>query len=445
MPLPSEAPPAPSGRGPRPPTRPVPLPRPTLRLATLLATATLTACASDAGGDAIDGDAGLDAGTDVGADTANDATTDAGAPALADRVYGDFTPWADPLADYHEAAGAVFDAFMRGVHDLAVFDDAMWIAYGDANVNVGREVPVEIRRFGAPDDPVPESVFTTDEEQIERFRVVGDLLLAPGVDATEDAWLGNVYALPTGGSWAKHRTVPEGVHVHDVAGWDGALWAVGSGSEPDEWDAGTIYAQLWTSTDDARTWDVVGQRSNDGDGDARWVHLLPTDDALWLFGYGSDAMGSIDEIGNATWDGASWSGLPADHPLAAVFVVGTWPVPGGGLVAGVDATTDPLRTATWFVADSGDVARIGDLDGRTLRDAFVDGDDVALVTTEGDLWGVAPANGRWAVRTWAWHPDAVVELTRGTMDAEPRAIAVWDDLLFIADADGGVARALPLP
>jgi hypothetical protein len=155
-------------------------------------------------------------------DAAADASPDAGEARLAGRTCGALGEWATPLTDYIAAGEAAVanGRFMRGVHDLAVFEDRLYVGYGDADVNLGRVIPIEVRAFRSDDDPTATAETATAEEQVEQFRALDDGLWIAGVDATEDAWLGNVYRR-TAGPWVKLRTVGNGVHVHDVAAWGG--------------------------------------------------------------------------------------------------------------------------------------------------------------------------------------------------------------------------------
>lgn len=168
-----------------------------------------------------------------------------------DLTYSAPEPWADPIADYLAAGRQEVgsDLFDRAIQDLAPFDGRLFIGYGDATKNLGRIVAIEPRSFGDPEEPVASADFATDEEQIDHYRVFDDRIAIAGVDATEDGWLGNVYARITGGVWTKNRTVDGGVHVHDITAFSGAYWTVGSGASPNEWKSNHIFSYLWRSWD----------------------------------------------------------------------------------------------------------------------------------------------------------------------------------------------------
>ncbi len=119
------------------------------------------------------------------------------------------TAWDVPIQDYLDAGEAELGHtdFLRGLHALDVYDDRLYFGFGDANLNLGRVFPVEVRAYSDDSPGAWSSEFTTDEEQVDRFRRSNDGLLVPGIDATEDAWLGNVYATFPGVPWFKSRTV----------------------------------------------------------------------------------------------------------------------------------------------------------------------------------------------------------------------------------------------
>lgn len=166
-------------------------------------------------------DATLDATLlDAAADLPAELGADVGPPLLSTLRCGAPALWAEPLRDYLAVGErqTMGGAFLRAVQDLAVYDDRLYLGYGDANINLGRATPIEVRSFR--DDGAAEAAaeFRSDEEQLEQYRELdGDLWIA-GVDATEDAWLGNVYwrprATPGGGGFARGAVNVGGALVH---------------------------------------------------------------------------------------------------------------------------------------------------------------------------------------------------------------------------------------
>ncbi len=149
---------------------------------------------------------------DVADAAARDAEVAADRPpaTLAGLRCGAPSPWAEPIADYLAVGErqTMGGDFLRAVQDLHVYEDRLYLGYGDANVNLGRATPIEVRAFADDARPEAASEFRTDEEQIERYRELDGDLWIPGVDATEDAWLGNVYwraRAPAGGPGRRDR------------------------------------------------------------------------------------------------------------------------------------------------------------------------------------------------------------------------------------------------
>lgn len=383
-----------------------------------------------------------------------DASVDAAPPpcpaALADRMWAAPIPWADPIADYLAAGEAAHpaDPFLRGIHDLAAFDGHLWIGYGDATYNLGRVIPIQLRGFSDPADPQAViAELDSGEEHLDGFRRFGDALLLPGIDATQDAWLGNVYLRREGSPWRMARTVDRGVHVHDVARWGDALYAVGSGATPEAWGEGDVYGLLWRSADDAETWQVVHEAHNLRQGDSRLVHLLPIEGALYAFGYRSDRTGTIVALHGGHHDGEAWHDLPAGHPLRAVFVTKTHPIDASsGLVRGVDVSTEPFRDTLWRIGPEGQATRIATFAGQTVID--MDRDPVTgawiVLTRAGDVWGQRPE----AFEAQVWigtDPAAPTAALAFTAEAPLLSVAAWEGALYFGDDRGRVLRATGCP
>ena len=356
--------------------------------------------------------------------------------------------WAHPIADYL-AAGETYVkslAFLRRIHDLVSHEGRLYVGFGDANLNLGRIFPIAFRAFHAADDTTAYGELASDEEQVDRYRRVGPDLLMAGVDATEDAYLGNVYRRAPDGGWVKHRTVQNGVHVHHVAGFQGAIYAVGSGATEDEWSAHDIYGHLWRSTDGLASWDIVARVHNQGAGDCRLTRLLPFDDALYAFGYRTDDAGFIDALPHAAWDGAALTMLPPDHPLAAAYVIETDRVgPTRALVRGLDFAASPAVTRAWWFTDAAVATPIAAFAGLTVVDvAVVDATgEVLALTVDGPDWQ-PDQPGEKRVRAWVAASDGdawSVVFDLATYIA-PESIAWWQGAIYLGTSTGEVWRAV---
>ncbi len=370
---------------------------------------------------------------------------------LADHTFEAPQPWATPLEDYLavglEKVGDL--SFERGIQDLTVYLDRLYIAYGDATHNLGREIPIEIRYFDDPDSNVAKSEFETQEEHLERYRLIGGRAYIAGIDATEDAHLGNVYHRGPEVPWEKSRTVSGGVHVHDIVGFKGDLYAVGSGSQPDEWAAGDIYGHLWRSTDEAQSFEILHRHHNGGVGDARFTRLVPTADTLYVFGYLLNNQG-IHALPNTAWDGEKATLLESGHPLYGIFASESDPIDADRtLLRGVDVTTEsPRPWSTWMVSSGAQVTKIERFANETIADVAPapDTGEWLLLTYDGNDYGTSVGGEltEWFVRFYVTR-DFVqfTQLTGFYTEVPPDSVAVWKGAVYYGTAWGEVWRALP--
>lgn len=430
-------------------------PTPLLVLVVLL----LLGCSDDAStsdSNATPSNTASDASQSDAGDDTNAAPEDTGAEPdsppeptpVADRSPGPLERWASPIDDYLEVGrmeAGEGGSFLMGIHDLAVYEDRLYLGYGDANINLGRVTPIEFRYIDSIDAGAEAiSEFASDEEQLDRYRLIDGTLYMAGIDATEDAWLGNVYVREAGDAWVKSRTLSGGVHVHDVMGFQGALWAVGSGATPEEWSAGDIYAHLWRSDDGGASFTIAERAHNGGTGDMRWVHLLTVGDRLHMFGYGSNAQGQIDELNHRRTDGATLEPLPNGHPLRFVFVEDTWRVGEQGLVTGVDASADPLLNGAWLMRTSDDVVAVEALAEVTTRDVapVMETGEWLVLVTEGNVYLEAPADGIWRTRVLVTRDfESFSEWL--TVESEELFVSMawWRDGLVLGSEAGALWRA----
>lgn len=130
-----------------------------------------------------------------------------------------------PLEDRYPSGEAVY---ARNVWDLHAFDGRLYIGGGNSSSagparNAG---PVPIVSY----DPVDDDFIgegRVDDEQIDVYRTLNGVLVVPGHDPRGTASIGNFYRLDDNG-WVKLATIPDAVHVYDLALFNGALFAAGS-------------------------------------------------------------------------------------------------------------------------------------------------------------------------------------------------------------------------
>jgi len=374
-------------------------------------------------------------------DSADTAAAVATYPDIQAVIFEAPVPWGRPIDDYIEinTEDLGHSDFLHGVHELYPFDDRLYLGYGDANLNLGRITPIELRYWESLDDPTAvASAFVVDEEQVDHFRSTDDRLLLPGVDATEDDLLGNVYLQSAGGDWSKSRTLELAWHVHDIAALGDSLYACGSGGTLDDYDSSDVNAYVYRSDDGGETF-VIDQAYDHPEppGDNRFTGLLVVNDTLHVFGYASDTS-SINrfhafELGS--------DGLEPVSGLSRVFVTRTESLAADlGLLVGVSVGT-VLSWRVWTIsADGVEVATA--LDDITVVDLLPLSEGRTLVlAVEGNDYP-SPTEGPWQAMVGLTTDGTSLE-TIVTWETEiwPESVVYFHDSLLVGMSDGSVLRA----
>jgi len=391
---------------------------------------------------------GCPAGDDDDSTVGDDDTT--GIPADDDsagdddttEAYGEFQPWAAPLADYIEALTAEYgeDGFYSAVWDLSVYLDRLYFGYGDADINSGRIFPTELRYFDDPDDPDGwVSDFAVDEEMVEQYRQFegDDGLYIAGLDATEDDLMGNAYNRGPDNDWIKSRTLEHALHVHDIALFDGAIFAVGSGCTWEEYDAFQISSMFWRSDDGGETFDVVEKLQHPNTGDARWTRLLPLGDELYLFGFRTDGT-YINDFIPYRFDGEQ---LEVFSEMERMWVLESHAVgPGLGLVTAVyiPAAGDFTYEA-YLLAEGGEVEQLEELGDVTVLDVSPDGEGGwLLLVREGSLYGESSEQHQ---VLWTSGFEVFEERVAYAGETPPTSLTAWNGALYLGLDDGSIWRS----
>lgn len=376
-----------------------------------------------------------DAGTDAGAD----------ASSITDLVYGEFEPWGYPIQDYIDVHTEEFeeDGFFKTIFDLAVFEDRLYLGYGDADRNLGRITPIEIR-FWPQDDPLTVTAeFTTDEEQIDRFRQTDDLLMIPGVDATEDDLLGNAYTLGEGGEWHKSRTLDLAWHVHDMAVLDNMIYACGSGGTMDDYNNSTVNALFYESDDGGENFTLAQQIAHpDPPGDQRLTSLLSVGGELYAFGYVSKFEGSSSNISSLLAYRKDADELVSLSDFPSFWVTDTEQLTEDlGIVAGVH-TGDPLAWGCILIDGSDSFANVPMCEGRTVLDMAPLADGRTLVLYLDIDTYPTPDTGSWGLRVGVTEDGSdLMELISQDIEIYPESIAYWRKSLYLGLNNGEVWRS----
>ncbi|MBN2620291.1 hypothetical protein JXB22_04295, partial [candidate division WOR-3 bacterium] len=174
------------------------------------------------------------------------------------------------------ATGSVHAAVR--INDLQVFDNKIYIGYGDAVINTG---PTDVIAFDLGHGTFNRE-FTVDEEGIYAYRVTNGSLMIPGIDATDDWHFGNIYVLRDS-AWIKHRTIPNGIHVNDLEAYNENLYA-STGTFGNIGDAIEHYfGAIFASADTGKTWDLAYATPSDDQSIFRITALLTYKGVLYAF------------------------------------------------------------------------------------------------------------------------------------------------------------------
>lgn len=108
----------------------------------------------------------------------------------------------------------------RNPWDMIAYGGYLYVGAGDYDDNISPDVLMRM----SLDTLKWEALSGYEDEQIERFLLLDGKLYIPGIDAKEDWSYGNYYTVE-GDTLRKHRVLQGGVHVWDMASYDGKLFA----------------------------------------------------------------------------------------------------------------------------------------------------------------------------------------------------------------------------
>lgn len=168
----------------------------------------------------------------------------------------------------------------RKINVLKVFQNRLYIGHGCAVANTG---PTDVLSFDFAQRQYTNE-FRVDDEAIYSYRVIDDRLTIPGVDATENWKFGNIYVLNETG-WVKHRTLPNAVHVNDIASfhkrWYASAGTVTLFGKNQKVSVGSILA----SDSEGKSWSLDYATGWDGRSVFRVDRLMTYRDRLYAFVY----------------------------------------------------------------------------------------------------------------------------------------------------------------
>ncbi|MBR2563113.1 MAG: hypothetical protein IKE29_00640 [Paenibacillus sp.] len=155
-------------------------------------------------------------------------------------------------------------AYANNVWDMQLYNGKIYLGHGNSS-NMGpaqNAGPIPVIYFdtvnaqfqtqavtNSSPSVIPSTRMYVDEEQIDIYKVLNGKLYIPGHDSDGESWeWGNFYRLD-GDEWIKYRNLPKGVHVYDLAYYQGKLFAaLGTETKP------TVLISL----NDGETWQLFG-------------------------------------------------------------------------------------------------------------------------------------------------------------------------------------------
>ncbi|MED5248633.1 MAG: hypothetical protein VX887_04850, partial [Candidatus Neomarinimicrobiota bacterium] len=90
---------------------------------------------------------------------------------IIDIRYNDPQLWDEPINDYLQVGEKKYgNDFDKRIGALSVFNDKLWIGYGDTRVNMGSTIPIEFRRYDNPESTLISStpVLAKNQGAIQR-------------------------------------------------------------------------------------------------------------------------------------------------------------------------------------------------------------------------------------------------------------------------------------
>lgn len=202
-----------------------------------------------------------------------------------------------PLTSYRDAA--------QTINTLKVFNNKLYIGYGDWTVNTG---PTDVIYYDfAKKEFIKE--FTVQEEAITNYRVIDNKLAITGTDSTESWDFGNIYVLTETG-WVKHRSVTNGIHVFDIASFNGKWYTATGNHLVDKDGKETAPGAILSSPDEGKTWNYEYITQLQSNLVTRINALMPFDGRLYAFSWSQSSQGMVADhnkgLDAIVYNGRSW-------------------------------------------------------------------------------------------------------------------------------------------
>lgn len=198
----------------------------------------------------------------------------------------------------HPQAAAQPSLQGRGLKDLMVKDNLLYVGYGDWQTNTG---PIHLNPFNLDSKLFTGSVISVPTESIEVIRKINDAIYAPMTDP-KGSWtsLTSGFATDASGSF-QNVTGFAAMHVFDVATLDGTdIWAAGSSVD----ETGSLSnGTAWRSTDGGESWQVMQEDTpTPSTGVVRYYWIARLNNKIY-----TSAYSFVDTFLLKGFDGTSWS------------------------------------------------------------------------------------------------------------------------------------------
>lgn len=188
----------------------------------------------------------------------------------------------------------------RNPWDLAFYDGKLYVGCGDYGQNSG---PCSVWQY----DPETKAWLDTgkvNDEAVANFELIDGRLIITGIDPKQGWENGSFYTYTEEG-WETDRTVPYGVHMFDIARFQGkTFYGIGTANNKQSpiqmTQDGTTYTNVPIYHEDTSI------LSNPDYGYSRCYNLFESEDELYAFCWLSDSSGSSKTFSIFKFDGEAF-------------------------------------------------------------------------------------------------------------------------------------------
>jgi hypothetical protein len=189
------------------------------------------------------------------------------------------------------------------ISDFTLYNDKLYIA---ATTNTWIKRHGDILVFDFKTQKCKKD-FTVNEQGMYLMHTANNKIYVAGPDADDGGWeLGNMY-LYDGVKWKEKRTIPNGLHIHDIARYKGKLY-VSAGVKGTE-------SHVYVSSDEGETWETSFKHYNIAFGTGSLTTMAVFKNMLIVnqgnFGLAYAGVEKEKDYDFFIFDGRSWEGKKA--------------------------------------------------------------------------------------------------------------------------------------